>query len=141
MPKVYRTKEILGRAIAFGYSEYKDEYRIPPSDDVGGLPLVDQKILETLRGVAKEYLKELFGRLFSGKFNLTTISFPIKCMRPLSLLETFGNGGAMNPIYLNKAALLSDPLERIKYMMISQIGSFHCTSAFLKQVSVCSSLS
>ena len=132
----YRTEEILERAKMLPYSIYKDEYRVPPSDDIGGLPLVDQKVLETLRNVAREYLKQFFGRIFRGNFNLTTISFPIKCMRPLSVLETFAHGGAMNPLYLNKAALCTDPLERLKYVIVAQVATFYYTSNFLKPVFV-----
>ena len=121
-------------AESWGLSRHKDEYRVPPADETGGLPLIDEKVLSTLRAVAKEYLKELFGRIFRGNFNLTTISFPIKCMRPLSLLETFGNGGSLNPLYLNKAAILNDKIERIKYVIISQISTFYMTSNFLKPV-------
>ena len=102
---------------------------------LGGLPLVDEKVLTTLRGIAKEYLKALFGRIMSGNFNLTTISFPIKCMKPVSLLETFGTGNCMGSLYLNKAAQLSDPVERLKYVITSQIAPFHITSNFLKPVS------
>eukprot|EP01022_Parablepharisma_sp_SALTPOND_P008166 TRINITY_DN135305_c0_g1_i1.p2 TRINITY_DN135305_c0_g1~~TRINITY_DN135305_c0_g1_i1.p2 ORF type:complete len:549 (+),score=77.91 TRINITY_DN135305_c0_g1_i1:2783-4429(+) len=130
----YRTREVIERAKALSYSRYKDEYRVPPADETGGLPLVDPKVLETLRGVAKEYLKQFFGRIFSGNFNLTTISFPIKCMRPISVLETFALGGALNPIYLNKAASIVSPLERFKYVIVAQIATFHATSNFLKPV-------
>ncbi len=131
----YRTAEILAKAQAWGISKFKDEFRQPPADTTGGMPLVDKKVMEVLRSVAKEYLKEIFGRLFSGNFNLTTISFPIKCMRPISLLETFGRGGATNPIYLNKAALHPDPIERIKYTIVAQLSTFYYTSNFLKPVS------
>ncbi len=130
----FRTEEFLEKARAWATSKYRGEYRAPPADEVGGMPLVDQKVLELLRGIAKEYIKELFGKIFSGNFNLTTISFPIKCMRPLSLLETFGHGGSMNPIYLNKAAMLTDPIERVKYAIVAQTATFNYTSSFLKPV-------
>lgn len=129
-----RALSILAKAKALGYSRKRDEYRVPPADDVGGLPLVNEKVLTTLRGVAKEYLKQLFGKLFSGNFNLTTISFPIKCMRPISLLETFGTGACLVPLYLNKAVTLADPVERLKYVITAQIATFHITSNFLKPV-------
>jgi len=125
---------ILEKARTLGFSKRRDEYRVQPSDEIGGITLLDQKVLSTLRAVAKEYLKQLFGKIFSGQFNLTTISFPIKCMRPISLLETFGNGSCLSPLYLNKAAMVSDPVEKIKYLIVSQIGTFHITSNFLKPV-------
>lgn len=129
-----KAEEIIERAKTHGYSKYKDEYRVPPADKIGGLPLVDKKVTETLRNVAKEYLKQFFSRILRGNFNLTTISFPIKCMRPVSILETFGLACVLNPIYLNKAALLTDPIEQCKYMITSQISTYHLTSSFLKPV-------
>ena len=132
--RVDKARKILELAMNLGYVSRKDDNRVPPADEIGGLPLLDENIMSTLRAIGKEYLKELFGRIFSGNFNLTTISFPIKCMRPLSLLETFGRGGCTNPLYLNKAALTRDPLEKIKYIITCQISTFHVTSHFLKPV-------
>lgn len=129
-----RAQEIIEKAKAHGFSKYNDDYRVPPADKVGGLPLIDKKVTETLRNVAKEYLKQFFSRILRGNFNLTTISFPIKCMRPISILETFGLACVFNPIYLNKAALLTDPIEQCKYMLTSQISTYHLTSSFLKPV-------
>jgi hypothetical protein len=129
-----RSDAILFRARSHPYSKHRDDSRVPLANALGGLPLVDEKVLTTLRGIAKEYLKALFGRIMSGNFNLTTISFPIKCMKPVSLLETFGTGNCMGSLYLNKAAQITDPLERFKYVITSQIAPFHVTSNFLKPV-------
>jgi len=41
----------------------------------------------------------------SGSFNLTTVSFPIKCMCAKSTLESIGELAGINPIYVNAAAL------------------------------------
>eukprot|EP00826_Nyctotherus_ovalis_P019303 TRINITY_DN1592_c0_g1_i2.p1 TRINITY_DN1592_c0_g1~~TRINITY_DN1592_c0_g1_i2.p1 ORF type:complete len:552 (+),score=118.38 TRINITY_DN1592_c0_g1_i2:695-2350(+) len=132
--KADKVNEIVEKAKTQGYSKYKDEFRVPPADDVGGLPLVDKKVTELLRGVATEFIKQFFSRIIRGNFNLTTISFPIKCMRPVSILETFGLACVYNPVYLNKAALLNDPVEQCKYMIASQISTYHLTSGFLKPV-------
>lgn len=125
---------IIMKARCLKPSRYKDDYRVPGDDKVGGMPLIDKKVMQLLRDVAKEYLKQFFGRIFSGNFNLTTISFPIKCMRPLSLLQSFGNGGALNSIYLTKAASITDPVERAKYVICAQLATFYSTSSFLKPV-------
>lgn len=130
----FKTEEILAKAAAWKISKYKDDYRKPPADEIGGLPLVDQRVMEILRSVAKEFVKQFFGKILSGNFNLTTISFPIKCMRPVSLIETFSTGGALNPLYMNKAGILNDPVERMKYIIIAQISTFYYTSQFLKPV-------
>eukprot|EP00826_Nyctotherus_ovalis_P058388 TRINITY_DN801_c0_g2_i1.p1 TRINITY_DN801_c0_g2~~TRINITY_DN801_c0_g2_i1.p1 ORF type:complete len:535 (+),score=114.72 TRINITY_DN801_c0_g2_i1:685-2289(+) len=130
------SEALIEKAKSIGYSKYKDDYRVPGDDKVGGMPLVDKKVMQLLRDVAKEYLKQFFGRIFSGNFNLTTISFPIKCMRPLSLLESFANGGALNLIYLTKATSLTDPVERVKYIISAQLSTFYSTSSFLKPVPI-----
>jgi len=95
---------------------------------------IDEKVLATLREVAKDLMKKIFSRIFSLNFNLTTISFPIRCMRPLSLLESFGVSGCTIPLYLNKAWTLKDPVERVKYSMVTQVSTFRYTSTFLKPV-------
>ena len=100
------------------FSKRKDEYRSAPTDKVGGVICVDEKVLETLRIIAKDFMKKLFGRIFSLNFNLTTISFPIKCMRPLTILESFGISGCTIPLYLNKAWMVKDPVERVKYVIV-----------------------
>jgi hypothetical protein len=48
------------------------------------------------------------------------------------LLETFGMGCSMCPMYLTKAAFLKDPVEKLKYVIISQLSTFYITSNFLK---------
>lgn len=132
--RLSKSETIIEQAKMLKYSKYKDDYRVIENDKVGGIPLIDKKVMQLLRDVAKEYLKQFFGRIFSGNFNLTTISFPIKCMRPLSLLESFANGGALNCIYLTKAASLTDPVERVKYIISAQLSTFYSTSSFLKPV-------
>jgi hypothetical protein len=124
----------LTKAKSLTYSKRKDEYREGPTDKIGGVTCVDEKVLDTLRQVAKDLMKKIFSRIFTLNFNLTTISFPIHCMRPLSLLESFGVSGCTIPLYLNKAWTLKDPIERVKYVMVTQISTFRYTSTFLKPV-------
>ena len=58
----------------------KDEYRVPDAYKDGGFGLTDQVILNKYRTAGKEILKTVGKQLLSGQFNLTTVSFPIKCM-------------------------------------------------------------
>ena len=125
---------IMTKARSLGISKRKDEYRAGPNDKVGGIICVDEKTLELLRTMAKDFIRKLFGKIFSLDFNLTTISFPIICMRPLTLLEAFCNGGCTVPLYFNKAWTLKDPVERLKYVIVSQLSTFRHTSNFLKPV-------
>ncbi len=64
--------------------------------------------------------------MFSGNFNVTTISFPIKCMQPSSLLQRVGDIQSVFAFYLNYAASVTDPIERMKAVVTSSI-------AFLKK--------
>jgi len=125
---------ILTKAKALPLSIRKDEYRMQPTDEIGGITLVDIKTLETLRQIGKEFFKKALSRILSFNFNLTTISFPIGCMRPVSLLECFAAGVCTAPILLNKAWNVKDPIERVKYVISMQISTFRHTSNFLKPV-------
>lgn len=60
--------------------------------------------------------------MVSGKFNLTTISFPIKCMCPKSMLELTALIASVYPLYMNAAALTSDPIKRLSYVMVSSVA-------------------
>jgi len=65
-----------------------------------------------LRSAGKEILKTVGKKILTGSFNLTTISFPIKCMCPRSTLEIMATIAGVNPYYMNAAALSQDPIER-----------------------------
>ena len=64
-------------------------------------------------------------KIFSGKMDLTRISFPIKCMAPISTLELMPTLQSTMVVYLNKAASISDPLERMKLLMTHNISFFY----------------
>ena len=71
-------------------------------------------------------------KILSGKFNLTTISFPIKCMCAKSMLETQGSCAGVGPFYLTAAAMTKDPLERLKLVMTYSIAYIYPTHIFEK---------
>lgn len=48
---------------------------------------------------------------------MTRISFPIRCMSPRSMLMTMTGFATTLPVYMNKAAMASDPIERMKLVM------------------------
>ena len=56
-------------------------------------------------------------KILSGDFNLTRISFPIKCMDSQSMLMTMVGFATTLPVYMNRAAKTSDPVERMKLVM------------------------
>jgi len=59
--------------------------------------------------------------------NLTKVSFPIKCCIPKTALETSVHFSSLFPHFFNKAASLSDPVERMKYVISGLVASFSWT--------------
>ena len=66
----------------------------------------------------------------SGSFNLTTVSFPIKCMCAKSMLEAMATIAGVQPLYMNAAALSNDPVERFKLIMCASIAFLFPTHMF-----------
>lgn len=71
-------------------------------------------------------------KILSGDFNLTRISFPIRCMAPQTLLMTMLGYATTMPVYLNRAANTSDPVERMKLLMASNFSWLFYNSIFVK---------
>ena len=71
-------------------------------------------------------------KILSGDFNLTRISFPIKCMSPQTMLMQMTYFGTTLPIYMNKAAMTEDPVERMKYVMCANFSWFFYNRVFVK---------
>jgi Oxysterol-binding protein len=85
-----------------------------------------------IRSGGYEVIKQIGKKILNGDFNLTTISFPIKVMLPLTILQTIAQSIFQFPIYLNLAGNLNDPLERFKYVIVATLSCFHSSSHFLK---------
>lgn len=109
-----------------------DDYRVPAAHKSGGLSLLDQEIVSKIRSVGTEILKQLGKKILSGNFNLTQISFPIRCMQASTALHNTLNTFQMIPFYLTRAAGTKDLLERFKLIIISTLSSFVYTSTFEK---------
>ena len=48
--------------------------------------MTDDEVTSRLRGAAKELIVMAGKKILNGEFNLTKISFPIKCMCPKTVL-------------------------------------------------------
>jgi hypothetical protein len=94
--------------------------------------LKDSELCTRLRSAGKEILKSVGKQILSGKFNLTTISFPIKCMCPTSMLELIATIVGVYPLYLNAAAQTTDPIQRLIFVMVSTIAFLFPTHQFEK---------
>ena len=85
-----------------------------------------------IRSTGVDIIKQIGKKIISGDFNLTTISFPIKCMLPLTILQTIAKSYFQFPIYVNLASIQNDPLERFKLVVVATLSSFHKSSHFIK---------
>jgi len=63
---------------------------------------------------------------------VVNVSFPIKCMAPISVLELLPTSISCFSIYMNKAAQVSDPLERMKLIMASSISFMYPSKIYEK---------
>jgi len=109
-----------------------DDYRVSYAHKKGGVPLTDIRIQNKIRESGSEILKSMGRKILSGDFNLTTISFPIKCMEDKTVLHNTIKAMLMDSLYINRAALLKDPVERLRLVVISKISCFIHTCTFLK---------
>ncbi len=122
-----QTEDFLLMAKHFRGFKQRDDLRAADAGYYGGFDLKDPELTSRLRSAGKEILKTVGKKILSGKFNLTTISFPIKCMCPLTLLEVVATIGGVHPIFLNAAALTSDPIERMKLVMCATVALIYPT--------------
>lgn len=124
--------EAVERALEFVPLSLDDDYRVPDANSSGGLALLDQGELRKIRSVGKEIVRELGRKILSGNFNLTKVSFPIRCMSSKTALHNTLKTCIMFPLYLNKAASVTEPLERFKLVIVGSVSSFMYTSTFVK---------
>ena len=104
-----------------------DDYRIKDAHPNGGFVLSDQKLLNKYRSVGKEVIKRIGSQILRGNINLTSISFPIKCMGKLSHLQALCSIMLVFPSYLTASAYQYDPVERMKWFLTAMI-SCQCAS-------------
>ena len=116
----------------FKPSQYSDDSKCSEASYYGGFQLLDAELTTRLRGAGKELIMMAGKKILNGEFDLTKISFPIKCMCPQSLLQTIPFFHSTAPVYLNYAASLSDPLERFKLVIVQSINWYYHTSIFEK---------
>ena len=98
----------------------------------GGIPLRDDAQTAKLRGAGWEVIKAVGKKIYKADFNLGSISFPIKCMDPYSILQALPLQHKVNWLYLNYAAARDDPVERFKAFLTSNIAFLRTGRSFLK---------
>jgi len=85
--RMQQERALIKFAETFKYFDRSDDYKTENTYKKGGFALQDKDITKRLRSSGTEVVKMIGQKIFSGNFNLTTISFPIKCMCAKSILE------------------------------------------------------
>ncbi|KAL6050876.1 Oxysterol-binding protein 4 [Balamuthia mandrillaris] len=86
----------------------------------------DEEGLKRQRGVIWEILKQVGASITSVK-EITNVSLPVTVFEPRSYLQRLCDGWWSAPIFLNKAAQTTDPVERLKLVVTFTIAGFHNT--------------
>jgi len=128
-----RQEEVLELARVWKPFKHRtDDYRCRNASSYGGFQLLDKAIQTKLRSAAVELVKSAGKMIFSGSFNLTRISFPIKCMTHVSMLECMATMASCYPIYFNRAAETADPVEKMKLTICGSLAYFYFEKLFEK---------
>lgn len=84
------------------------------------------------RKALKDVISEVGRKIFSGNFNLGQVSFPIYVMAPDSILYFITTMSIHSPLYMNAAALATDPVERLKFVIVQSISFLYTTHNWVK---------
>lgn len=112
--------------------QHHDDFKTNDTPYYGGFEIKDPALQAKLRSAATELIKSAGKKIMSGNFNLTTISFPIKCMSPKSLLQRVPDIQKCFSFYLNYAASIEDKVERMRAVITSTIAFLWKNSSFEK---------
>jgi hypothetical protein len=89
----------------------------------GGMKgVLSAKELKEERGVAWELVKQVGSSLLEGR-DLVSVSLPVKLFETRSFLQRLASGWRYTPFFLNRAAEISDPLERFKLVIAFALAS------------------
>ena len=125
-------KVILQMALDFEPTTQIDEPRHAVAYKHGGKQCKDDKLITAIRSVGKYIISEVGKKLLSGDLNLTRISFPVKACIAHSALERTFNSAIFFPLYINRASLISNKIERFKLIISATIASFYINCSFHK---------
>jgi hypothetical protein len=95
---------------------------MPDAYKDGGFALTDKAYISKFRSAGKDLIKQVGKQIITGKFNLTTVSLPIRVMDHKTVVEVVASVASIAPTFLNAAALATDPVERMKYVMVASVA-------------------
>uniref|UniRef100_A0A7S0EDB9 Oxysterol-binding protein n=1 Tax=Hanusia phi TaxID=3032 RepID=A0A7S0EDB9_9CRYP len=106
--------------------------RSPFAVKVGGVGIQNPEHAKACRSVLSLMISQMGRNLLSGG-NVMNVSFPIQCCQPRTVLEIGAQMGQFTHIYLPRAAVTKDPVERMKNVVACFIAAMPLTSGnFLK---------
>lgn len=114
------------------FMEDQDDTRHPASCKDGGKECKDERLVTAMRSVGKYILQQIGKKLLNGDLNLTRITFPIKAMVAKSALEKTFYSAMFFPLYLNRALIVHNYVERMKLVITASMASFCYTLSFHK---------
>mmetsp|Transcript_19660 Transcript_19660/g.40028 ORF Transcript_19660/g.40028 Transcript_19660/m.40028 type:complete len:458 (+) Transcript_19660:237-1610(+) len=105
--------------------------RHPLAAPTGGLINEDHESIRVSRSVVAEVVKQIGKKLLGGQ-NLMSVTFPVRCCQPRTILECAAYQFCFAPYYLGRAAKATDPVERLKNVTACFVACIHTTSQFTK---------
>mmetsp|Transcript_29650 Transcript_29650/g.41327 ORF Transcript_29650/g.41327 Transcript_29650/m.41327 type:complete len:378 (-) Transcript_29650:171-1304(-) len=106
--------------------EEKSEFGIPNvvRGQNGGCSFVATDGLSLNRTVVTHLIKSMGKNIMEGK-SIINISLPATIFEPRSFLQRMTDHWAFAPLYINKAAMAKDPVERFKWIITFVISGLH----------------
>ena len=71
-------------------------------------------------------------KILSGDFDLTRVSFPIRCMTHDTALVVMAQNFSTIPFYFNRASKSDDPVERLKLIIANEMACVIYNKSFEK---------
>lgn len=95
----------------------------------GGMMSVNEEELAKQKGVVSDLLRKIGSNIIQGK-SIVNISLPVRVFEPRSFLQRIPDSWCYGPIHLTKAALSTDPVERLKHVVCFAISGLYrsCTN-------------
>ena len=115
----------------FKITDFKDIFRPKEANKNGGIDFNNKEVTSLIRSTGTDVIKQVGKKILSGDFNLTTISFPIKVMIPITMVQACAYAFFQMPYYMYLAQN-KDVVERLKYTIVATLSPFFCSSFFLK---------
>lgn len=108
---------------------YEDEWWLDyvSQPEKSGLMYKNEEAKNKIYRTLKHLLAKFGKNLFQGK-SILNISFPVWIFDKRTLHQVFCYEHRLAPYYLNRAALSIDVVERMKWVVVTLLSSFHMTT-------------